>query len=672
MKSYHWVIKEILAIWLTLLSLFAIGRVYFFFDFLVPDFFKQADISETIYVFLMAARFDLSAASLLISPLFLLTLLLSLIQKDISAQMKGWCRYWKHFVIWLSIILMLTEHYFFYYYQDHFNIFFWEFWMEWENSILVFLSIMDELPLLQLLIAVVLFGVWGYGIHWFVSQNLPPLENIPLFRSSFCLILWSVFFLATARGTFGTPLSISIKLSISTQAELNRIHRNPFYSLYASWEKSIRRSADMRKKVAGQISNSPESFTLYANIDHARRVNTSHEQYLNLDYHVPLLGGNYLRQRPKHVVLIFMEGFGEWITLMEEHNLNQLVAGNFLKIKQQGIYFDNYFPAGSGTLQNLSKAILGIPTPVDMPAESDFTEGHKPFPGSLARILKQMGYFPQFYYGGNLTWHHLSLFLKNAGFEAIYGADHISTPEKTRFGVHDQDLFNLVHHNLKNAEQPTFSFIMTLSNHPPFEWPKHYKPPEGLKIPSHARFKLRKYNFEKRFGAFSYSDFSLGKFIENAKQSPYFSETLFMITADHSISGSFQWKKEDQYRVRKIPLLLYSPALLKQDSMVIHQRGSHLDLAPTLSSLLSASPLTIPSWGRSLLSPPSTDNHLYSFYLDCMENVCRHLENYYRVAQDKTLLACSDPLCRKKAKQIMAYREAFNTSGLHYFFRFQP
>lgn len=64
---------------------------------------------------------------------------------------------------------------------------------------------------------------------------------------------------------------------------------------------------------------------------------------------------------------------------------------------------------------------------------------------------------------------------------------------------------------------------MTVSNHRPYTYP------EGrINIPSHTG----------REGAVKYTDYAIGKFIREAKQKPWFSNTLFIIVADHCASSA--------------------------------------------------------------------------------------------------------------------------------------
>ncbi|MGC1954862.1 MAG: sulfatase-like hydrolase/transferase, partial [Gammaproteobacteria bacterium] len=91
-----------------------------------------------------------------------------------------------------------------------------------------------------------------------------------------------------------------------------------------------------------------------------------------------------------------------------------------------------------------------------------------------------------------------------------------------------------------------FMHIMTTSNHRPYTYP------DGrIDIPSPSG----------RDGAVKYTDFAIGRFIEQARRHPWFSDTLFVIIADHcaAVAG----KTELPVAKYHIPLIFYGPAIVK-------------------------------------------------------------------------------------------------------------
>jgi len=111
---------------------------------------------------------------------------------------------------------------------------------------------------------------------------------------------------------------------------------------------------------------------------------------------------------------------------------------------------------------------------------------------------------------------------------------------------------------------------MTTSNHRPYTYP------EGrIDIPSHTG----------REGAVKYTDYSIGKFIKEARHKPWFDSTIFVIVADHCASSA--GKTELPVNRYHIPAMIYSPANIQPARM--ERLMSQIDLGPTLLGMLNFS-----------------------------------------------------------------------------------
>ena len=112
--------------------------------------------------------------------------------------------------------------------------------------------------------------------------------------------------------------------------------------------------------------------------------------------------------------------------------------------------------------------------------------------------------------------------------------------------------------------------IMTTSNHRPFTYPAgKIEAPEG-----HARF-----------AAIRYSDYAVGKLVEEARKKPWFDNTVFVFVADHTAGAG--GKAELDANKYHIPMIFYAPKLIKPQQ--ITTLASQIDLAPTLLGLLNFS-----------------------------------------------------------------------------------
>jgi phosphoglycerol transferase MdoB-like AlkP superfamily enzyme len=90
--------------------------------------------------------------------------------------------------------------------------------------------------------------------------------------------------------------------------------------------------------------------------------------------------------------------------------------------------------------------------------------------------------------------------------------------------------------------KPFFNHIMTVSNHRPFTFPN-----DKIDIRGDAK---------SREGGVKYTDFAMKKFFEMAEKQPWFSNTVFVIVADHCASSAGKTELPvDKYR---IPAMIYS------------------------------------------------------------------------------------------------------------------
>ncbi|MBF0236134.1 MAG: LTA synthase family protein [SAR324 cluster bacterium] len=394
-------------------------------------------------------------------------------------------------------------------------------------------------------------------------------------------------------------------------------------------------------------------------------------EYLSMEYEVPGLFQRYLKKKPKHIVLIFLESFGDWVTKIEVEDFKHKITPNFTALREQSMEFLEYFPAGALTMENLTKATLGIPLPRNFPYEYNFSAALNPFPDTMPKAMNRKGYKPHFFYGGPLTWHHLYYYFSKWNYEQVYGENNVSKSDTGWFSAYDENLYEFLHQHLESSSIPTFNFVLTISNHPPYRVPESFQfqtPPaveQALPPTDNPDY------IQRRFKTIAYADKALGEFFEKARASGYFDETLFIVTGDHAIQGGFRWPPEERYHTSRIPLLVYAPNLLKQPQLKITHRGTHLDMLPTLLSMLNEEPVRIRSWGRTMLEP-STDEFLNSPWIDCLSDICLYHEQLYRVdpATDR-MKACFDEACVQSGQLLRDEILSWGRSGLHYFFQFK-
>jgi arylsulfatase A-like enzyme len=80
-----------------------------------------------------------------------------------------------------------------------------------------------------------------------------------------------------------------------------------------------------------------------------------------------------------------------------------------------------------------------------------------------------------------------------------------------------------------------------------------------------------------------YTDYAIGQFLDQARQKPWFDNTIFVFVADHTAGSA--GKEDLPIANYQIPLFIYAPKLIEARETA--QLASQIDLAPTLLGLLN-------------------------------------------------------------------------------------
>ena len=106
--------------------------------------------------------------------------------------------------------------------------------------------------------------------------------------------------------------------------------------------------------------------------------------------------------------------------------------------------------------------------------------------------------------------------------------------------------------------------------------------------------------------AVKYTDWSLGQFFDAAKKESFYTNTIFVVVADHGarVYGS----QSIPIHSYEIPFLVLGPATVKHPSR-ISTLGCQLDVAPTILGLLGR-PYESMFYGKNLLALPPADGRV--------------------------------------------------------------
>lgn len=296
--------------------------------------------------------------------------------------------------------------------------------------------------------------------------------------------------------------------------------------------------------------------------------------------------GNSIPMQKKNVFIIILESFSAEHIGALSHQIGNKKSDftPFLdSLAEKSLVFEG-FANGKRSIEGIPAVLASLPTWMTEDfITSQYASGKF---NSLASLLKTEGYNTSFFHGGKNGTMGFDAFCKSAGFDAYYGKNEY--PDQSDFdgnwGIWDEPYLQYIANTLNTMPQPFMSAVFTLSSHHPY------------KIPEKYRNKFRKGPLEIQ-ETIMYSDYALQKFFEKAATMPWFQNTIFVITADHT---SEAWQPFYKNRVGQyfIPILFFQP----QNGESGHQNiiAQQTDIMPTLLDMLHF-PKPFIAFGGSLL-----------------------------------------------------------------------
>jgi phosphoglycerol transferase MdoB-like AlkP superfamily enzyme len=253
-------------------------------------------------------------------------------------------------------------------------------------------------------------------------------------------------------------------------------------------------------------------------------------------------------------------------------------------LAKKGLFFRNNFANGRRSIEAVPSILLGLPSLMDHPlAKSRFQFNNW---NGLGKILKSQGYSSAFFHGAERGSMHFDAVAKLAGIDQYFGLEDYPRPEDTdgHWGIFDEPYLKHVNEKISQMPTPFLAVAFTLSSHQPYPIPPDYK----------GKFKKGPTPLHESIG---YADHAVATFFAAAEKEPWFKNTLFILTGDHTqMSPSVNYATElGRYMV---PLLLYHPTLkLEANTQKITQ---HADVTPTIIDFLGLKNISLPLFGRSI------------------------------------------------------------------------
>lgn len=305
-----------------------------------------------------------------------------------------------------------------------------------------------------------------------------------------------------------------------------------------------------------------------------------------------------------NVVIVLCESFSGYKSSMWGNPLDPTPF--FAELCREGVFFDNCFTPHVGTARGVWATITGLPD-----TEPRETASRNPAVVDQHTIINDFTAHEALYFlGGSSSWANIrGLLTNNLHGLRLYEEGSFRSPRIDVWGISDKNLFLEAHEVLRRQTRPFFAIIQTADNHRPYTIPQEDRPEFALRHMTPEELRRAGFESNAEFNAFRYTDFTFRKFIEAARQAPYFERTIFVFIGDHGIGGDAgtmfppAWTRQN-LTCYHVPLLFYAPKLLAPRR--INSIASQIDVLPTLAGIAGI-PYRNNGLGRDLLRQQELD-----------------------------------------------------------------
>lgn len=289
--------------------------------------------------------------------------------------------------------------------------------------------------------------------------------------------------------------------------------------------------------------------------------------------HIP---ADTLQMSKKNVVVLIVESFGrEYIGALNRSLENGKYKGYTPCVDSliaHSTTFRYSYCNGRKSIDGMPSILSSIPmfvepfilTPSSM---NDFT--------GLAGILEQEGYQTAFFHGAQNGSMGFQAFAQKTGFQHYYGRTEYENARGTddfdgTWAIWDEPFLQYYAEEMSHMQQPFMTAVFTASSHHPFVIPEKYQqqfPEEGLEIHKCIR----------------YTDMAIGRFFETASRQPWFENTIFVLTSDHTNMSDHAAYQTDLGGFCS-PIIIYDPS--RPTGVIQDKVAQQIDILPTILGML--------------------------------------------------------------------------------------
>ena len=417
------------------------------------------------------------------------------------------------------------------------------------------------------------------------------------------LLFAGIVFLCIRGGVSESTMNVG-RAYFSTEMNLNQAAVNPVFSFLYSLSKQ---------------KNYDEMYRFMTDEECDEALAELNRLTVNTSDSLRSVRQTLLKTNRPNILLIILEGFSGKACTALYPDADPRVMPELTQLYREGLGWTRFYCTSWRTDRGVASILASYPAQPTTTVMKDQSKcNHLQY---LPQRLKEEGYHPQFYYGGDANFTNMLGFLRAGGIEEVVSMNNFSRAERMQqWGAPDEVVYNRILEDVRKGAKgsegskgskgsesskgsegedgPFFKVVLTLSSHEPFD------------VPSFNRLEHPFAN------SFAYADSCLGRFIDQLKADPQvWNDLLVVVLPDHCsyYPENMEFQEPDRYH---IPMVWMGGALqlpLDAEGVEIHEidaLGDQTDLSATLLGQLGIHHEDF-NFSKDLLDPATPR---YAFY----------------------------------------------------------
>ncbi len=554
---------------LLFLGLSQLARIFLYF--LYPAIFDTVTWTQLLISMGRGVVYDFSMLCLVGGPVLIL----------LNLPLRS--RVYQRIVAVLAIVVLevysflwIADIVYFKYVQKHIGSAIFDFFLS--VPLIVKTAIYSYWPVL--LVAGVCMSAGIYGAYVYACR-LTPVRKGPILYEGLFLFLLGFFLWFGERGYFFCFQAISTQWAYTQQIEQGHLTLNGVFSVVYSLNPS-------RYILSAKAHHTHPSLQEIGN-EESQQVT---QELLIMPGEQPDPQYPFQRTRtrftyakaPKNIIILALESLDA--RYIDALSGTQYGATPHLdKLVRQGLSFNRFYSCTDGSsLVGIGALMSGVCKVAGFPYYSRGLEQVNQ--RGLGDVLRQAGYETVFVRACEDGSMYIGPISRLLGFDS-YGTERIRK-EYGASAVYDADALHVLAEKMKQSSQPFAGFFFSTATHEPL----------GMLQPKHFSAELeQKFQGEPYLLALSYTDWSIGQFLDTLHQEGLDKDTVFIVVGDH-IRRERPVKGGERFHV---PFILAAPGIISagQTEVVAGQT----DVLPTIVDLLHIS-VPYAAMGKSVLADP--------------------------------------------------------------------